>query len=236
MISNAAMDVLLVDDDEQLRDGIRRVFERKGHRCDVAATGGEAHAAILGRTYDLVVLDWGLPDLEGPTLVERVRAVGRTVPILMLTGRSENEDLVHALDAGADDFVRKSEAQPEVLLARAEALARRAKYPAAPRRIEAGPLVIDEATRSATLEGKALDLAPTEVKVLGLLAEQSGKVVSRAELIAACWGEGVSVSDNALESVMKRLRKKLGSEGERLQSVRLRGYVLAERATTSTTH
>jgi DNA-binding response OmpR family regulator len=235
MISTAVMDVLLVEDDEQLRDGIRRVFERKGHRCDGVATGGEALTAITSRTYDLVVLDWGLPDIEGPELVERVRAARRTVPILMLTGRSENEDLVRALDAGADDFVRKSEAQPEVLLARAEALARRAKYPPVPRRIEAGALVIDEATRSATLAGTSLDLAPTEVKVLGLLAAQPGNVVSRADLIAACWGEGVAVSDNALESVMKRLRKKLGSEGDRLQSVRLRGYVLAVRATTSTT-
>jgi DNA-binding response OmpR family regulator len=224
------MDVLLVDDDEQIREGVRRTFERKGHRCDMAATGAEARAAYEARTYDLMVLDWGLPDLEGPELVAQLRASGKTLPVLMLTGRGENEDLVLALDAGADDFVRKSEANAEVLIARSEALVRRAKYPPAPRRIVCGALVIDEASRSATLDGAPLDLAPTEVKVLAMLAVEPGKVVSRAELIATCWGEGVHVSDNALESVMKRLRKKLGREGERLQSVRLRGYVFSEPA------
>jgi DNA-binding response OmpR family regulator len=227
------MHVLLVDDDEQIREGVRRTFERRGHRCDVAATGADAQVAVAAQTYDLMVLDWGLPDVDGPEVVSKLRSAGRTLPVMMLTGRTENEDLVLALDAGADDFVRKSEANPDVLIARAEALVRRAKYPPPPRRIEHGALVIDEASRSATLDGVLLDLAPTEVKVLAMLVVEPGRVVSRAEIIANCWGEGVHVSDNALESVMKRLRRKLGVLGERLQSVRLRGYVFVERVEPS---
>lgn len=222
------MDVLITDDDPQILEGVRRVFQRRGHLVTTAATGMDALKALEDRSFDLVVLDWGLPDLEGVELVERLRAAGKTVPVLMLTARSEQEDLVRALDAGADDFIPKQAARPDVLLARAEALARRAQYPPAPRRIIAGAFVIDVAAKTAMLDGVQLDLAPSELRVLAMLAGAAGKVVGRAELIAGCWGDGASVVDNTLESVVKRLRRKLGPAGDRLQSVRLRGYILLE--------
>ncbi len=220
------MDVLLTDDDPQLLAGVQRVFERRGHTVDTSTTGSEALALLEKKTYALLVLDWGLPDVDGVDVVARIRERGRTLPVLMLTGRNSSEDLVRALDAGADDFITKAEAKVDVLLARAEALMRRARYPAAPRRIEAGAIVLDEGTKTVLLNGKQIDLAPSELRALAILASQMGKVVSRAELCAGCWGEGVEVSDNALESIVKRLRKKLGDEASRLQSVRLRGYVL----------
>ena len=223
------MDVLVTDDDPQILEGVRRVFERRGHVVATAANARDAYRLLEKRGFHLMVLDWGLPDMPGVELVQRLRAAGKTVPILMLTARSEQEDLVQALDAGADDFLPKQSARADVLLARAEALARRALYPPPPRRIVAGDLVVDEGAKAASIAGEGLDLAPSELKVLALLAGSCGKVLSRAELIAGCWGDGAEVSDNALESLVKRLRKKLGTEGERLQAVRLRGYVLLER-------
>mgnify|MGYP003871762743 CR=1 FL=1 len=220
------MNVLLTDDDPQLLAGVQRVFERRGHAVDTCSTGTEALALLDKKTYALLVLDWGLPDVDGVDVVARLRERGRTLPVLMLTGRNTSEDLVRALDAGADDFITKADAKVDVLLARAEALMRRANYPAAPRRIEAGSIVLDEGTKTASLNGTPIDLAPSELRALAILASQMGKVVSRAELCAGCWGEGVEVSDNALESIVKRLRKKLGEDANRLQSVRLRGYVL----------
>ena len=222
------MDVLITDDDPQILEGVRRVFERRGHFVQVCPNGREALRAVEERSFDLLILDWGLPDLEGVEVVTRLRRDGRRVPILMLTARSENEDLVVALDAGADDFVAKQAARSDVLLARAEALVRRAQYPAPPRHLVAGNIVVDEAGKTVTVGGAPLELAPSEFKVLAMLAATPGKVLGRAELVAGCWGEGADVSDNALDSVVKRLRKKLGPEGDRLQSVRLRGYVLVE--------
>ncbi len=220
------MNVLLADDDPQLLASLQRVFERRGHEVDSCGTAAEALSLLDKRTFSLLVLDWGLPDADGVEVVRQIRERGRKLPILMLTGRDTSDDLVRALDAGADDFITKSDARVDVLLARSEALLRRAQYPAAPRRIEAGAIVVDEGTRRVTVDGEDVDLAPSELKCLAILAAQMGKVISRAELIAGCWGEGVEVSDNALESVVKRLRKRLGSHADRLQSVRLRGYVL----------
>ena len=222
------MDVLIAEDEEQLAVGVKRVFERRGHRVDTCANGQDTVRALESRSYSLLVLDWGLPDMDGVALVTQLRRAGRTIPVLMLTGRAGTEDVVRALDAGADDFIAKSDAPVDVLLARAEALHRRACYPAAPRRVDAGGILIDEGAKTVHVNGQLIDLAPSELRVLTILAAAMGKIVSRAELVAACWGELASVSDNALESVIKRLRKKLGAEAQRLQSVRLRGYILVE--------
>ncbi len=222
------MDVLIAEDEEQLAVGVKRVFERRGHRVDTCVNGQDTVRALESRSYSLLVLDWGLPDMDGVALVAQLRRAGRTIPVLMLTGRAGTEDVVRALDAGADDFIAKSDAPVDVLLARAEALHRRACYPAAPRRVDAGGILIDEGAKTVHVNGQLIDLAPSELRVLTILGAGMGKIVSRAELVAACWGELASVSDNALESVIKRLRKKLGAEAQRLQSVRLRGYILVE--------
>ncbi len=226
--SPSPMDILLSDDEPQLVSQVRRMFEKRGHRVDTRGSGVETLDALEAKGYSLLVLDWGLPDIDGVEVVSRLRQQKRTIPILMLTGKDEAEDVVRALDAGADDFVTKGDVKADVLVARAEALFRRSQYAPSPRRIEAGPIVVDEASKTAFVSGEPIDLAPSELKVLAVLAASLGRIVTRAELVAACWGEGVNVSDNALESVIKRLRKKLGREAERLQSVRLRGYVLVD--------
>lgn len=222
------MDVLIVDDEEVLAKSVRRVFESRGHHVEVATTGQDAMKALENRAFSLLLLDWGLPDIDGLVLIARLRQAGRTIPVLMLTGREKTDDMVRALDAGADDFVAKSATPLDVVMARAEALHRRACYPAAPRRVDVGGIVVDEGTKTAHVNGEVVELAPSELRILTILAASLGRIVSRAELISGCWGELASVSDNALESVVKRLRKKLGAEAGRLQSVRLRGYVLVE--------
>lgn len=222
------MDVLVTDDDPLVLEGVRRMFERRGHAVVTAGTAKDALRALERRAFDLVVLDWNLPDLTGVEVVVQLRSAGRTVPILILTARTDQDDLVRVLDAGADDFLPKQAAREDVLLARAEALVRRALCPPPPRRIVAGDIVIDEGAKAARVGEDTLDLAPSELRVLVLLASSCGKVLSRAELISGCWGEGAGVTDNALESLVKRLRRKLGSAGDRLQAVRRRGYVLVE--------
>ncbi len=221
------MDVLITDSNPELANGLRRMFERHGHKADCANVD-QLFKAMEKRPYSILVLDWQLPDAAG--LISKLRRAGRTVPVLALAGRAGTDELVQALNGGADDFVVKADAPVEVLLARAAALHRRACYPASPRRVEANGIVIDEAARSVTVKGKHVDVAPSELRALSLLAVSMGKIVSRAELITVCWGEGADASDNALESIMKRLRRKLGNEGARIRSVRLRGYVLVERA------
>jgi two-component system OmpR family response regulator len=222
------MDVLIAEDEEALANSVRRVFERRGHHVETAATGQDTLKALEKRPFSLLLLDWGLPDVDGLVLIARLRQAGRTVPVLMLTGRDKTDDMVRALDAGADDFVAKSDTPLDVVVARAEALHRRACYPAAPRRVDAGGIVVDEGAKTVHVNGEPVELAPSELRILTILAASLGRIVSRAELVSGCWGELASVSDNALESVVKRLRKKLGTEAGRLQSVRLRGYVLVE--------
>jgi two-component system response regulator QseB len=220
------MHLLLTEDDPQVLASFRRMFERRGHRVDTASTGKDALAAIQKTTYELLVLDWGLPDIEGVEIVLKLRAAGRTLPILMLTGRMGDEDLVRALDAGADDFVPKGHAAPDVILARSEALVRRAQYAPPPRRIQVGRVVVDESTKSLEVAGESVDLTHSELKVFAILATNVGRLVKRPELVSAGWGEGARINDTALESLIKRLRRKLGPEAAMIQSVRLTGYVL----------
>jgi DNA-binding response OmpR family regulator len=221
------MDILLTDDDPQALSGFRRVFERKGHRVDTAATGADTLRALEARSYALVVLDWGLPDLDGVSVVRRLRAAGRTVPVLMLTGRVGDEDVVRALGAGADDFIAKIDARPDVLLARSEALFRRAQYAPAPLRIEVGGVVVDEARQELWVEGAPVEASRAELAVLAILAKNADRLVTRAQLWLAGWGVHSEPNDSALDSLMKRLRKKVAPGGVAIQSVRSGGHLLS---------
>jgi DNA-binding response OmpR family regulator len=221
------MDILVVEDEAPVAASLRRAFTRRGHHVEVAASGEETLKALDDRTYSVLVLDWGLPDIDGLELVAQLRKAGRTVPVLVLTGRDKHEDLVAALEAGADDFLVKSNAPTDVLLARAEALFRRSCFPPSPRKFDLGSLVIDEGAQRVLVDGKDVDLPRSEIRVLVTLAANLGGPVSRAEIKATCWGELAEVSDNAIESVMKRIRRKLGAAGERIRSIRSVGYVLA---------
>ncbi len=220
------MDILLTDDDPLALNGVRRVFERKGYRVDTAATGVETLRALAAKSYALVVLDWGLPDLDGVSVVQRLRAAGRTVPVLMLTGRTDDDDVVHALDAGADDFIAKVDARPEILVARSEALLRRAQYAPTPLRLEVGGIVVDEPRQTLTVDGQPVEASRSELALLALLSKNVGQLVPRSQLWLAGWGGLTEPNDSALDSAMKRLRKKIAPGGVVIHAVRSGGHVL----------
>lgn len=219
------MHVLVIDDEPMLAKSVARIFRDAGFAADQALSGSEMLAALDRERFDVLVLDWALRDADGIDLVRQVRARGDQIPVLMLTGRCEPEDVVEALDAGADDFVAKRDLEPSVLVARAVALARRARAPRVQRRLSVGPFVVDEGARVVTVDGEEIHLAPTELRVLARLADTPGRLVTRKELLSVAWG-GAEVSENALDTALKRLRQRLGRWSHAVRTVRERGVAL----------
>lgn len=226
--------VLIVDDEPLLGRRVMRIFRERGCEALHAADGAAMLAALEASRWDVLVLDWTLPDADGVDLVRHVRARGEHVPILMLTGRDHPDDVVAALEAGADDFVAKRDLEPSVLVARAVALARRSTAPRIQRRIVAGPFVVDEVARHVSVDGEVIHLAPTEMRILARLASTPGQLVPRAELVAMGWGAGADVSDNALDTTLRRLRQRLGGHGKAVHSVREQGVQLKADASPRT--
>jgi two-component system, OmpR family, response regulator QseB len=176
---------------------------------------------------DVVILDIGLPDISGLEVARRVRAGKRELAILMLTARDTVNDRVVGLDSGADDYLVKPFAYDE-LAARLRALARRAEGLA--RRPEpklvAGPISLDEASRSVTIHDQPIDLSPREFSLLESLLRHPGQALSRDQLLDQAWPFGVAVTPNAVDAYVHYLRTKLGSEGDRIETVRGVGYRL----------
>jgi len=222
----AAMRILIVEDDEVLSDGLSRILSAEGHAAVVAARGESAIEAAGGEHFDLVILDIGLPDLDGFEVLRRLRERGHRMPVLVLTARDKVDDRVHGLDLGADDYMVKPFAMPE-LAARVRALVRRAQSQRGPR-VEHGPLLLDTVARRAFLAGAPLDLAAREWSVLEVLLGRVERVVSKEAIIQAVarWGE--ELSPNAIEVYVSRLRAKLEAAGIRIRTVRGFGYLLEE--------
>ncbi len=223
------MHVLVVEDEPALGRSIARIFRERGYDADTVVSGADMLAALAEprmRGLDVIVLDWHLSDADGIDLVRQVRARGDQTPVLMLTGRCEPDDVVRALDAGADDFVSKREFEPSVLVARAVALSRRARAPRTPTRRAVGSFVIDEGASSVWVDGVEIGLSAIEVRLMARLAESSGRLVPRHELIRAGWGRPLAVSDNAFDTSLGRLRRRLGRFGHAVRSVRKRGVAL----------
>lgn len=220
------MKVLVVDDEAALARSIARIFRDRGYEALVAGSGAELLLALDEARWDVIVLDWSLGDADGLDLVRQVRARGNPIPFLMLTGRCEPEDVVAALDAGADDFVAKRELEPSVLVARAAALARRSQSPRVHRRLTVGQFVIDEAAKTIEVDGEEIVLTPTELRVVARLAESPGRIVPRSALLVAGWGPAADVSSNALDTALKRVRARLGRWGHAIRSVRQRGVAM----------
>lgn len=220
------MDVLIVESNPQIADGLRRAFEQRGHTATCVTE--EFVSTDADTRYAVLLIDWELPGAA--QLVANLRRTGRMAPVLALGPRQQPEDLVSALQAGADDFIVKTDTPVEVLIARTSALSRRANLPPTPRRIEANGIIIDEGMNVVTVNGKTIHVAHGDLRVLGALAAAMGRVVSREELVTVCWGERAEVTTNALESSIKRIRRALGKQSTRIRSIRLRGYSLSESA------
>ncbi|MEW5888377.1 MAG: response regulator transcription factor [Pseudomonadota bacterium] len=221
------MRVLLVEDDATLADGILRFLEQEGYRAHWAASGEEADRRLGEEAFDLLVLDIGLPGRDGFEVLRRLRSQpGRTLPVLILTARDAVEDRVRGLDLGADDYMVKPFALPE-LGARLRALGRR-RQQEQNLAIRHGPLLLDTAAHRAWLRGEPLELTVREWAVLGVLLSRTGQVVSKEQIIRAITPLEGELSANAVEVYVSRLRTKLEPAGIRIRTVRGFGYVLEE--------
>ncbi|WP_374435433.1 response regulator transcription factor [Inhella sp.] len=217
------MRVLLVEDDTQLREPLRRTLLEAGYAVDEAATGPDA--LHLGQTepYDAVVLDLGLPGLDGLSVLQRWRAAGRTLPVLILTARDSWHEKVAGIDAGADDYLAKP-FHTEELLARLRALIRRAQGLASPL-LHCGALSLDTRSGRVSLDGATVNLTAHEYRLLAYLMHRPGQVVSRTELTEHLYAQDFERDSNTIEVFVGRLRRKL--PGVALETVRGLGYRLA---------
>jgi len=215
--------LLLVEDDPTLRAQLREGLQGAGYAVDEADNGRDAH--FLGDTeaWDAVVLDLGLPLIDGLTVLRRWRDAGRTMPVLILTARDNWREKVAGIDAGADDYLTKP-FHMEELLARVRALIRRAAGQASPI-LQTGDLVLDTRSGRVTLKGQAVTLTSHEFKVLDYLMHRPGVVVSRAELIEHIYAQDFDRDSNTIEVFVARLRRKLPAS--LIETVRGQGYRLA---------
>lgn len=218
------MRILIAEDDSIISDGLSRTLRSNGYAVDRAATGVDAETALIANTYDLLILDLGLPKLPGLDVLKRLRSRGSTIPVLILTAMDGTEDRVRGLDLGADDYMVKPFELPE-LEARVRALTRRSASGGTPLIVH-GPLRYDQVGRIALMNGVPLDLSARELGLLEVLLTRAGRLVSKDQLVDQLCGWGEEVSHNAIEVYVHRLRKKLESGGVRIATVRGLGYCL----------
>ncbi|MEM8744852.1 MAG: response regulator transcription factor [Pseudomonadota bacterium] len=220
------MRVLVVEDDQDLNRQLVNALSEAGYAVDTAYDGEEGH--FLGDTepYDTVILDLGLPQMDGISVLEQWRRNERDMPVLILTARDRWSDKVAGMDAGADDYVAKPFHMEEVL-ARVRALLRRSAGHAK-NEIEVGPLRLDAGSSRVTLDGAPVKLTAHEYRLLAYLMHHHGRVVSRTELIEHLYDQDFDRDSNTIEVFVGRLRKKIPSD--MIETVRGLGYCLGSRA------
>lgn len=218
------MHVLLVEDDAVLADGLARVLAGHGMAVDTLRSGSEADLALQrNQPADVLVLDIGLPGMDGFEVVRRLRARGSALPVLLLTARDAVEDRVRGLETGADDYLVKPFATPE-LVARVRALARRNAPQATV--LTLGALTLDVGAKRARVGERALDLSVREWALLEYLLQHRGRVLSKQQIIDAILPWGEDVTQNAVEVYISRLRQKTADAGISIRTIRGFGYLL----------
>ncbi|HXF67225.1 MAG TPA: response regulator transcription factor [Burkholderiales bacterium] len=221
------MHILVVEDDPVLADALTHTLRGLGHAVDCMMAGTDADRALAACHYDLVVLDIGLPKMDGFQVLQRMRQRKQKTPVLILTARESVYDRIYGLDLGADDYLTKPFAMGE-LEARIRALARRARG-ATDDQIRIGQLVIDLGSRRALLNGVFLDLTARELALLEALSSRAGRVVSKDALIDSLYELDREVSPNAIEIHVHRLRRKLQDSDVVIRTIRGLGYLLEPR-------
>jgi DNA-binding response OmpR family regulator len=217
------MRILVVEDDSLVADAIRRALVEAGFSVEPFRKAEAAEAALRAEAFDLAIIDIGLPGMDGFELVRRVRRSGLAVPILMLTARDEIRDRVTALDLGADDYLIKPFAVPE-LAARCRALIRRMRS-SMQSQVSIGRMRLDMARREVFVDDQRIELSRREWSVIECLAADSGHLVSKERLLSSVSGWEDALTPNALEVYISRLRTKLGDAAS-IRSVRGLGYRL----------
>jgi DNA-binding response OmpR family regulator len=209
----AVSELLLVEDDAEVRRALIRALTDLGHSVASAATGMDALKAVIDQRPDLVVLDLGLPDVDGEDLLLMVRAVSQ-VPIVVVTARADEAIIVRVLERGADDYVTKPFGAAQ-LDARVRAVLRRVSASnSSPDTVVVGELRLDHTAREVTLAGRRIDLTPREFDLLSYLASRVGAVVSRRELLTQVWRQPYGGPDDTVDVHLSWLRRKLGESAQ----------------------
>lgn len=219
------MRIFIVEDDPVLSDSLVFSMKRAGHVVGWAANGADADAILTHETYDLVILDLGLPRMDGFQVLDRLRERDNDVPVLILTAQDTLENRVKGLDLGADDYLTKPFDLPE-LEARMRALLRRANHRNS-NEVRLGLLTFDATGRCATIGDQRIDLSSREICVLELLVLRAGRVVSKEQIRENLHGWDEDVSDNAIEVYIHRLRKKLDGCSVTIRTIRGLGYLMS---------
>lgn len=202
--------IVVIDDETQIRRMLRIALNSEGYKVTEAESGGKGMSAILRQQPDLVVLDLGLPDMDGSELLEELRQWS-PVPVMVLSVRGDYREKVRALDAGAQDYITKPFSIEE-FLARIRAHLRDSIKPEAPRLLDDGNLQIDLAKRLVALRGKRADLTPKEYAVLSTLAKAPNCVITQSQLLHEIWGPGHDDDTHYLRIIISHLRQKLGDD------------------------
>lgn len=221
--------VLIIEDDQRIRELVTRVLSESGYDVSGAGTALDGLQQIVGGSPDVVVLDMGLPDLDGAELLKMIRAI-TDVPVVVATARSDDRDVIRTLDAGADDYLVKP-FSVEQLEARLRAVLRRSAADDGASAIVVGDLSIDPGARVATLSGTRLKLSPKEFDLLLYLAERQGIVVSKRQLMAEVWRQPYGGSEKSVDVHISWLRKKLGesaADARHIETVHGVGVKLVE--------
>ncbi len=206
--------VLLIEDDATIRQGLVRALNERGHAVTTAPTGSDGLRLVVAERPDLVVLDLGLPDLDGREVLRMLRAVS-DIPVIVATARDAESEIVTVLESGADDYLVKPFGGSQ-LHARINAVLRRAgAHPDEDPTVVVGGLRINPRSREATLDGKALDLTPREFDLLHYLATRTGEVITKRQLLTDVWQLPYGGADKTVDVHLSWLRRKLGETGDR---------------------
>jgi DNA-binding response OmpR family regulator len=220
------MRVLIVEDDPLIADAVRQALGKAGFAVDSVASAEAARSALQAESFDLAIVDIGLPHEDGLQLIRRWRASGKATPILVLTARDGLSDRVNALDLGADDYMTKPFAVAE-LIARCRALIRRANA-VANNQLSFGTLHLDMTHHALTVDGKPVELTQREWSILECLVLNAGRIVTKEKLMSSVTDWTEELTPNAIEVYVSRLRGKLG-EAARIRAVRGMGYRIDEK-------
>jgi two-component system, OmpR family, response regulator len=225
------MRLLIVEDDATIADFVAKGLTEAAFAVEVAADGARGLELAMSGTYDAAIVDVMLPQIDGLTLIDQMRARGVRTPVLILSARRTVDDRVRGLQAGGDDYLTKPFAFAE-LLARVQALIRRSTGATEPTRLTVGDLALDLLTRRAERAGRALDLRPREFALLEYLMRNPGRVLSKTMILSHVWGYNFNPGTNVVDVLVSRLREKVDKDFEPklLHTVRGVGYVLELRA------
>lgn len=219
--------ILVVEDEAPIREMLCFVLEQKGYETVEAEDYADGLAKVREPYPELIVLDWMMPGGSGIQFIKQLKQdeVTRQIPVVMLTARGEEEDKVRGLEAGADDYITKP-FSPKELTARLHAVMRRVSPTSVDEVIEVQGLKLDPVSHRVSAEEKALDMGPTEFKLLHFLMKHSERVHSRAQLLDKVWGDHVFIEERTVDVHVKRLREALGAAGAMVETVRGAGYRL----------